>query len=158
MWLCLPILFPQKKNRKKTRSTRAKKSEPTVADNTTETTPSTETVPEKKRRGRPKKQVVKIAETPAEEETVDIPSDYTPNKPHLVQYPLFDDDPYLNDEPDVMEYDENKKRDFEEETAADEQWITSDATQYPAPTPISLSNSHSWDHHARPCSNDYRDA
>ena len=110
---------PAEEKPKKTRSTRAKKSEPAVADNTTETTPSTEAVPEKKRRGRPKKQVVKIAETPAEEETVNIPSDNTPNKPHLVQYPLFDDDPYLDAEPDVMEYDKDKKKDFEEETATE---------------------------------------
>ena len=86
------ILFanpvPVEEKQKRTRTTRAKKTENIVAEIKDEIPSPTESTPEKKRRGRPKKQVVKVEEPPVEQEV----DEETHTKPHLVQYPLFDEE------------------------------------------------------------------
>ena len=108
---------PADEKPKRTRTPKAKKTEPIVAENTLDNPLTVEAVPEKKRRGRPKKQVIKVEESPSETEAVVLPPEEDiPTKPHLVQYPLFEEeDPYLAAEPDEMEYNNNRKRTLEEE-------------------------------------------
>ena len=109
---------PTDEKPKRTRTTRAKKSEPDVVENVADTPSSTEAAPEKKRRGRPKKQVIKEEISPAKVETSALSPEETPVKPHLVQYPLFDEDsePLLAAEPEVkVSYKRGRKKKTVEE-------------------------------------------
>ena len=104
--------LPAEEKPKKTRTSR--KATATQEEEKKEEKPaSAEPAPEKKRRGRPKKQTVKIEETPAE-----IVSEETP-KHQLIQYPLFDEDaePQLAAEPEQKEpSDSGNKGNSEEDT------------------------------------------
>ena len=111
-----PVPADEKPNR--TRMTRAKKSESATVENVADTMSSTEAAPEKKRRGRPKKQVIKEEISPEEVETSALSPEETPVKPHLVQYPLFDEDsePILAAEPEVkVSYKRGRKKKTVEE-------------------------------------------
>ena len=113
---------PADEKPKRTRTTRAKKSEPAVVENVADTPSSTEAAPEKKRRGRPKKQVIKEEISPVEAETSALTPEETPVKPHLVQYPLFDEDsePLLAAEPEVkVSYKRGRKKKTVEEPVAE---------------------------------------
>ena len=105
--------LPAEEKPKKTRTSR--KATATQEEEKKEEKPaSAEPAPEKKRRGRPKKQTVKIEETPAE-----IVSEETPKKHQLIQYPLFDEDaePQLAAEPEQKEpSDSGNKGNSEEDT------------------------------------------
>ena len=109
---------PADEKPKRTRMTRAKKSESATVENVADTMSSTEAAPEKKRRGRPKKQVIKEEISPEEVETSALSPEETPVKPHLVQYPLFDEDsePILAAEPEVkVSYKRGRKKKTVEE-------------------------------------------
>ena len=102
----LPAEEKPKKTRTSRKATATREEEKKLA--------SAEPAPEKKRRGRPKKQTVKIEETPAE-----IVSEETPKKHQLIQYPLFDEDaePQLAAEPEQKEpSDSGNKGNSEEDT------------------------------------------
>ena len=105
--------LPAEEKPKKTRTSR--KATATREEEKKEENPaSAEPAPEKKRRGRPKKQTVKIEETPAE-----IVSEETPKKHQLIQYPLFDEEaePQLAAEPEQKEpSDSGNKGNSEEDT------------------------------------------
>ena len=113
---------PTEEKPKRTRTSRTKKTEPVVAETIIDTPSPAEAAPEKKRRGRPKKQVVNIEEKPVETETAVPSEEETPVKPHLIQYPLFEDEePLLADEPDVkVSHKKNKKKKITEEETATE--------------------------------------
>ena len=109
---------PVEEKPKRTRTSRTKKTETAVVENIADILPA-ESAPEKKRRGRPKKQVVKIEEKPVESEISTLPlEEETPVKPHLVQYPLFEDeDPFLDNVPDVkVSNKKGRKKNTEVET------------------------------------------
>ncbi len=105
--------LPAEEKPKKTRTSR--KATATQEEEKKEEKPaSAEPAPEKKRRGRPKKQTVKIEEAPAE-----IVSEETPKKHQLIQYPLFDEEsePQLAAEPEQKEpSDSGNKGNSEEDT------------------------------------------
>ena len=120
------ILFanpvPVEEKPKRTRTSRAKKTDPVISEIKEETPTPIEATPEKKRRGRPKKQVVKVEESPANIDTAVSTSEDIPVKPHLVQYPLFDDEaePLLVDEPEVkVSYKRGRKKKTVEEQVAE---------------------------------------
>ena len=105
--------MPAEEKPKKTRTSR-KATATQEEGKKEEKSASAELAPEKKRRGRPKKQTVKIEETPAE-----IVSEETPKKHQLIQYPLFDEDaePRLAAEPEQKEpSDSGNKGNSEEDT------------------------------------------
>ncbi|MBO7493094.1 MAG: transcription termination factor Rho [Bacteroidales bacterium] len=115
------ILFanpvPAEEKPKRTRTSKSKKTDTVAAEVIKDTTLPVEAAPEKKRRGRPKKQVTKVEEVPVEQSADMLLPDETPTKPHLIQYPLFDEisEPLLAAEPDSDDpYD---KKDIEEKTA-----------------------------------------
>ena len=114
------ILFanpvPAEEKPKRTRTSKSKKTDTVAPENIKDTTSPVEAAPEKKRRGRPKKQVVKVEEAPVEQSADMSLPDETPAKPHLIQYPLFDEisEPLLAAEPDSDDpYD---KKDIDEKT------------------------------------------
>ena len=109
---------------KKKRTYRTKKTETEVAETTTDiTTAPIEPAPEKKRRGRPKKQVVKEEEKIEDTTATVSPQEDTPVKPHLIQYPLFDEEtePLVVAETDEKKlYKRGRKKKSEENTATEE--------------------------------------
>ena len=118
------ILFanpvPANEKPKRTRTTRKKKSELVVEENIADTPSPAEATPEKKRRGRPKKQIIKVEENPLEIETADLSPEESQVKPHLVQYPLFEEeDSFMAAETDETKYNKDRKNNDEEEFSAE---------------------------------------
>ena len=120
------ILFanpvPAEEKPKRTRTVRSKKTDPTIAETVIDTPVPAEAAPEKKRRGRPKKQTVIVEEKNAEPEiVVPSPENEAPAKPHLVQYPLFEEEePLAAAEPEVKSYRRGRKKKTVEEPAAEQ--------------------------------------
>ncbi len=119
------ILFanpvPAEEKTKRTRTVRSKKTDPAVAETVIDTPAPTEAAPEKKRRGRPKKQTVIVEEKSVEPEiVVPSPEEEAPAKPHLVQYPLFEEEePLLVSEPKTkVSNKRGRKKKTEEEPAS----------------------------------------
>ena len=111
----LPASEAPKTSRTRKRNVSATAAEETMEEKTVPEVPA----PEKKRRGRPKKQVVKEEEKTVEVEAADLSSEEAPNKPHLVQYPLFDEEMEtpLAAEPEMKDsYKTNRKTDSNKET------------------------------------------
>ena len=119
------ILFanpvPAEGKPKKTRTVRSKNTDSTVTEIVIDTPAPAEAAPEKKRRGRPKKQTVIVEEKTAEPEiVVPAPEEEEPTKPHLVQYPLFEEEePLAAAEPEVKSYRRGRKKKTVEEPAAE---------------------------------------
>ena len=120
------ILFvnpvPAEEKTKRTRTVRSKKTDPAVAETVIDTPAPTEAAPEKKRRGRPKKQTVIVEEKSVEPEiVVPSPEEEAPAKPHLVQYPLFEEEePLLVSEPKTkVSNKRGRKKKTEEEPASE---------------------------------------
>ena len=120
------ILFanpvPAEGKPKRTRTIRSKNTDSTVAETVIDTPAPAEAAPEKKRRGRPKKQTVIVEEKTAEPEiVVPAPEEEAPAKPHLVQYPLFEEEEQLAAaEPEVKSYRRGRKKKTVEEPAAEQ--------------------------------------
>ena len=120
------ILFanpvPAEGKPKRTRTIRSKNTDSTVAETVIDTPAPAEAAPEKKRRGLPKKQTVIVEEKTAEPEiVVPAPEEEAPAKPHLVQYPLFEEEEQLAAaEPEVKSYRRGRKKKTVEEPAAEQ--------------------------------------
>ena len=99
--------LPAEETPKKTRISRKTATASPDEEKKDDTPVSAEAAPEKKRRGRPKKQVLKEEANPVESE-VEVTSPEPLKKHQLIQYPLFDEDDELMDpEPELNDFSEN---------------------------------------------------
>ena len=112
--------LPLEEKPKKTRTSKKAVSASPVEMKTADTSVSAEAAPEKKRRGRPKKQVVK-EEPNANESAAEVLLPESPKKHQLIQYPLFDEDadPLLAAEPDLNEPYEYENKGYSENNQVD---------------------------------------
>ena len=112
--------LPLEEKPKKTRTSKKAVSASPIEMKTADTSVSAEAAPEKKRRGRPKKQVVK-EEPNANESAAEVLLPEPPKKHQLIQYPLFDEDadPLLAAEPDLNEPYEYENKGYSENNQVD---------------------------------------
>ena len=116
--------LPAEEKPKKTRTSKKTQTVSPVEEKVADTSISSDAAPEKKRRGRPKKQMVKVEEIPAEKVVEEIPK-----KHQLIQYPLFDEEaePLLAAETDLQESYEYVNKNYSEEELVDN--ITNNQTE-----------------------------